>query len=177
MANPCACSLFLFLKHHPSFLSPRVISHFSSLPLRTFVFPTLHSVPSCLGLPPLLLSAGANAARKGSGPNTILISSTTLFKKPLKSQLLGAWCGRGNTLRALSMWWSRDGLARGDCGILAGTGVCGAETPGTLCSSHIPHIISHLCLLLQCAGKELKAVVDTGSQHNLMSSACLDRLG
>ncbi|NWZ35264.1 NRIP3 protein, partial [Brachypodius atriceps] len=29
----------------------------------------------------------------------------------------------------------------------------------------------------QCAGKELKAVVDTGSQHNLMSSACLDRLG
>ncbi|XP_031968676.1 nuclear receptor-interacting protein 3 isoform X2 [Corvus moneduloides] len=28
-----------------------------------------------------------------------------------------------------------------------------------------------------CAGKELKAVVDTGSQHNLMSSACLDRLG
>ncbi|NXI47134.1 NRIP3 protein, partial [Galbula dea] len=29
----------------------------------------------------------------------------------------------------------------------------------------------------QCAGKELKAMVDTGSQHNLMSSACLDRLG
>ncbi|XP_027634155.1 nuclear receptor-interacting protein 3 isoform X1 [Falco biarmicus] len=29
----------------------------------------------------------------------------------------------------------------------------------------------------QCAGKELKAVVDTGSQHNLISSACLDRLG
>ncbi|NXR55729.1 NRIP3 protein, partial [Hippolais icterina] len=29
----------------------------------------------------------------------------------------------------------------------------------------------------QCGGKELKAVVDTGSQHNLMSSACLDRLG
>ncbi|XP_062475805.1 nuclear receptor-interacting protein 3 isoform X1 [Pezoporus occidentalis] len=29
----------------------------------------------------------------------------------------------------------------------------------------------------QCAGKELKAVVDTGSQHNLMSSSCLDRLG
>uniref|UniRef100_A0A8C3J9G3 Nuclear receptor interacting protein 3 n=1 Tax=Calidris pygmaea TaxID=425635 RepID=A0A8C3J9G3_9CHAR len=29
----------------------------------------------------------------------------------------------------------------------------------------------------QCAGKELNAVVDTGSQHNLMSSACLDRLG
>ncbi|RLV97227.1 hypothetical protein DV515_00011887 [Chloebia gouldiae] len=29
----------------------------------------------------------------------------------------------------------------------------------------------------QCAGKELKAVVDTSSQHNLMSSACLDRLG
>ncbi|NXF01724.1 NRIP3 protein, partial [Smithornis capensis] len=29
----------------------------------------------------------------------------------------------------------------------------------------------------QCAGKELRAVVDTGSQHNLMSSACLDRLG
>ncbi|NWU88872.1 NRIP3 protein, partial [Upupa epops] len=29
----------------------------------------------------------------------------------------------------------------------------------------------------QCAGKELKAVVDTGLQHNLMSSACLDRLG
>ncbi|XP_039923695.1 nuclear receptor-interacting protein 3 isoform X1 [Hirundo rustica] len=29
----------------------------------------------------------------------------------------------------------------------------------------------------QCAGKELKAVVNTGSQHNLMSSACLDRLG
>ncbi|XP_017661553.1 PREDICTED: nuclear receptor-interacting protein 3 isoform X1 [Lepidothrix coronata] len=29
----------------------------------------------------------------------------------------------------------------------------------------------------QCAGQELKAVVDTGSQHNLMSSACLDRLG
>ncbi|KAM6394504.1 nuclear receptor-interacting protein 3 isoform 3-T3 [Pluvialis apricaria] len=29
----------------------------------------------------------------------------------------------------------------------------------------------------QCAGKELKAVVDTGSQHNLMSSACLERLG
>ncbi|KFQ18784.1 Nuclear receptor-interacting protein 3, partial [Merops nubicus] len=29
----------------------------------------------------------------------------------------------------------------------------------------------------QCAGKELKAVVDTGSQYNLMSSACLDRLG
>ncbi|GAB0189887.1 nuclear receptor-interacting protein 3 [Grus japonensis] len=31
--------------------------------------------------------------------------------------------------------------------------------------------------LIVCAGKELKAVVDTGSQHNLMSSACLDRLG
>ncbi|NXE49708.1 NRIP3 protein, partial [Casuarius casuarius] len=29
----------------------------------------------------------------------------------------------------------------------------------------------------QCAGKELKAVVDTGSQYNLISSACLDRLG
>ncbi|NXA11769.1 NRIP3 protein, partial [Sapayoa aenigma] len=29
----------------------------------------------------------------------------------------------------------------------------------------------------QCAGQELRAVVDTGSQHNLMSSACLDRLG
>ncbi|NWU15091.1 NRIP3 protein, partial [Cephalopterus ornatus] len=29
----------------------------------------------------------------------------------------------------------------------------------------------------QCAGQELKAVVDTGSQHNLMSSDCLDRLG
>ncbi|NXP09040.1 NRIP3 protein, partial [Thinocorus orbignyianus] len=29
----------------------------------------------------------------------------------------------------------------------------------------------------QCAGKELNAMVDTGSQHNLMSSACLDRLG
>ncbi|KGL84915.1 Nuclear receptor-interacting protein 3, partial [Tinamus guttatus] len=29
----------------------------------------------------------------------------------------------------------------------------------------------------QCAGKELKAVVDTGSQFNLISSACLDRLG
>ncbi|KAM9556242.1 nuclear receptor-interacting protein 3 isoform 2-T2 [Guaruba guarouba] len=29
----------------------------------------------------------------------------------------------------------------------------------------------------QCAGKELKAVVDTGSQHNLVSSSCLDRLG
>ncbi|NXN98193.1 NRIP3 protein, partial [Rhinopomastus cyanomelas] len=29
----------------------------------------------------------------------------------------------------------------------------------------------------QCAGKELKAVVDTGLQHNLMSSACMDRLG
>ncbi|XP_009903467.2 nuclear receptor-interacting protein 3 isoform X1 [Dryobates pubescens] len=29
----------------------------------------------------------------------------------------------------------------------------------------------------QCAGKELKAVVDTGSQHNFMSSACLDKLG
>lgn len=40
-----------------------------------------------------------------------------------------------------------------------------------------PHIISSLFLLLQCAGKELKAVVDTGSQHNLMSSACLERLG
>lgn len=40
-----------------------------------------------------------------------------------------------------------------------------------------PLIVSHLCLLLQCAGKELKAVVDTGSQHNLMSSACLERLG
>lgn len=176
MANPCAHSLFLFLKHYPSFPSPRVISHFSSLPPRSFVFPALHSGPSCLGLP-LLLSAGANAAGKGSGPNTMLISSTTLFKKPLKSQPLGAWCGRGDTLWALSMWWSRDGLARGGCGILAGTGVCGVETPGTLCSSHIPRIVSHLCLLLQCAGKELKAVVDTGSQHNLMSSACLDRLG
>ncbi|XP_021156209.1 nuclear receptor-interacting protein 3 isoform X2 [Columba livia] len=31
--------------------------------------------------------------------------------------------------------------------------------------------------LIMCAGQELKAVVDTGSQHNLMSSACLDRLG
>ncbi|XP_062433881.1 nuclear receptor-interacting protein 3 [Rhea pennata] len=29
----------------------------------------------------------------------------------------------------------------------------------------------------QCAGKELKAVVDTGSRYNLISSACLDRLG
>ncbi|NXG34416.1 NRIP3 protein, partial [Dromaius novaehollandiae] len=29
----------------------------------------------------------------------------------------------------------------------------------------------------QCAGKLLKAVVDTGSQYNLISSACLDRLG
>lgn len=53
----------------------------------------------------------------------------------------------------------------------------GPEILDTLCSSCTPHIISHLFLLLQCAGKELKAVVDTGSQHNLMSSACLDRLG
>uniref|UniRef100_A0A7M4DZV1 Nuclear receptor interacting protein 3 n=1 Tax=Crocodylus porosus TaxID=8502 RepID=A0A7M4DZV1_CROPO len=29
----------------------------------------------------------------------------------------------------------------------------------------------------QCAGKDLQAVVDTGCQHNLISSACLDRLG
>ncbi|KYO22048.1 nuclear receptor-interacting protein 3 isoform X1 [Alligator mississippiensis] len=29
----------------------------------------------------------------------------------------------------------------------------------------------------QCAGKDLRAVVDTGCQHNLISSACLDRLG
>ncbi|NWJ02414.1 NRIP3 protein, partial [Crypturellus undulatus] len=29
----------------------------------------------------------------------------------------------------------------------------------------------------QCAGKELKAVVDTGSQFNFISSACLNRLG
>ncbi|NXW60760.1 NRIP3 protein, partial [Eurystomus gularis] len=29
----------------------------------------------------------------------------------------------------------------------------------------------------QCVGKELKAVVDTGSHHNIMSTACLDRLG
>ncbi|XP_015719562.1 nuclear receptor-interacting protein 3 isoform X2 [Coturnix japonica] len=34
-----------------------------------------------------------------------------------------------------------------------------------------------LVVSCQCAGKELKAVVDTGSQHNLMSAACLDRLG
>ena len=96
MANPCAHSLVVFLKCHPSFLSPRVISHFSSLPPQSLVFPTLHDIPSCLGLP-LLLSAGANAARKGSGPNTMLFSSTTLFKKQLKSQLLGAWGGRGDT--------------------------------------------------------------------------------
>ncbi|XP_027708464.1 nuclear receptor-interacting protein 3 [Vombatus ursinus] len=29
----------------------------------------------------------------------------------------------------------------------------------------------------QCAGKDLKALVDTGCQHNLISSACVDRLG
>ncbi|XP_038620751.1 nuclear receptor-interacting protein 3 [Tachyglossus aculeatus] len=29
----------------------------------------------------------------------------------------------------------------------------------------------------QCFGKDLKAVVDTGCQYNLISSACLDRLG
>uniref|UniRef100_A0A8D0HG48 Nuclear receptor interacting protein 3 n=1 Tax=Sphenodon punctatus TaxID=8508 RepID=A0A8D0HG48_SPHPU len=29
----------------------------------------------------------------------------------------------------------------------------------------------------QCAGKDLKAVVDTGCQYNIISSACLDRLG
>lgn len=176
MANPCAHSLFVFLKCHPSFLSPRVILHFSSLPPRSFVFPPLHNIPSCLRLP-LLLSAGANAAGKCSGPNTILFSSTTLFKKQLKSKLLGGWGGQGDTLRALSVRWSRDGLVQGDVGISAETGVCRAETPDTLHSSRIPCIISHLCLLLQCAGKELKAVVDTGSQHNLMSSACLDRLG
>ncbi|XP_021258428.1 nuclear receptor-interacting protein 3 [Numida meleagris] len=34
-----------------------------------------------------------------------------------------------------------------------------------------------LMVRCQCAGKELKAVVDTGSQHNLMSASCLDRLG
>ncbi|POI28598.1 hypothetical protein CIB84_007652, partial [Bambusicola thoracicus] len=34
-----------------------------------------------------------------------------------------------------------------------------------------------LVVSCQCAGKELKAMVDTGSQHNLMSAACLDRLG
>uniref|UniRef100_A0A8C9FBG0 Nuclear receptor-interacting protein 3 n=1 Tax=Pavo cristatus TaxID=9049 RepID=A0A8C9FBG0_PAVCR len=34
-----------------------------------------------------------------------------------------------------------------------------------------------LVVSCQCAGKELKAVVDTGTQHNLMSAACLDRLG
>ncbi|XP_019375143.1 PREDICTED: nuclear receptor-interacting protein 3 isoform X2 [Gavialis gangeticus] len=31
--------------------------------------------------------------------------------------------------------------------------------------------------LILCAGKDLRAVVDTGCQHNLISSACLDRLG
>ncbi|KAM6274476.1 nuclear receptor-interacting protein 3 [Porphyrio hochstetteri] len=34
-----------------------------------------------------------------------------------------------------------------------------------------------IAVTCKCVGKELKAVVDTGSQHNLMSSACLDRLG
>ncbi|XP_006873090.1 PREDICTED: nuclear receptor-interacting protein 3 [Chrysochloris asiatica] len=29
----------------------------------------------------------------------------------------------------------------------------------------------------QCAGKDVKALVDTGCQHNLISSACVDRLG
>ncbi|KAF3830004.1 hypothetical protein GH733_001429 [Mirounga leonina] len=29
----------------------------------------------------------------------------------------------------------------------------------------------------QCAGKDLKALVDTGCQYNLISSACVDRLG
>lgn len=157
-----------------------------SFPKSNFTFllltPTLFYIssspqyPGCLGLP-LWLSAGANAAGKGSGPNTVLFSSTTLFKQQLKSQLLGAWGGRGDTLRALTVRWSGGGLARGGVGILAGTGVCRAETLDTLCSFCFPCIISCLCLLLQCAGKELKAVVDTGSQHNLMSSACLDRLG
>lgn len=30
---------------------------------------------------------------------------------------------------------------------------------------------------LQCAGKDVKALVDTGCQYNLISSACVDRLG
>ncbi|MBV96832.1 Nuclear receptor-interacting protein 3, partial [Eschrichtius robustus] len=29
----------------------------------------------------------------------------------------------------------------------------------------------------QCAGKDVKALVDTGCQYNLISSACVDRLG
>lgn len=29
----------------------------------------------------------------------------------------------------------------------------------------------------QCAGRDVKALVDTGCQHNLISSACVDRLG
>ncbi|KAK7811612.1 hypothetical protein U0070_006048, partial [Myodes glareolus] len=29
----------------------------------------------------------------------------------------------------------------------------------------------------QCAGKDMKALVDTGCQYNLISSACVDRLG
>ncbi|KAH0620900.1 hypothetical protein JD844_021785 [Phrynosoma platyrhinos] len=34
-----------------------------------------------------------------------------------------------------------------------------------------------LCFAQQCAGKELQVVVDTGCQRNIISSACLERLG
>lgn len=91
MVNPCARSLFVFLKCHPSFLSPRVISHFSSLPPHPFVLPTLHNIPSCLGLP-LLLSVGANAAGKGSGPTpcSLVTPSYSKSSSRVNSWVLGA---------------------------------------------------------------------------------------
>lgn len=65
---------------------------------------------------------------------------------------------------------------------------------GRLLSTHVFHLTSAACSLShssfasldpikesisfpQCAGKDVKALVDTGCQYNLISSACVDRLG
>ncbi|NXA34400.1 NRIP3 protein, partial [Eudromia elegans] len=60
-----------------------------------------------------------------------------------------------------------------------------SETPGKLhptqlggpCSADQEEEEELIVVSCQCAGKELRAVVDTGSRFNLISSACLRRLG
>uniref|UniRef100_A0A8D1B808 Achaete-scute family bHLH transcription factor 3 n=1 Tax=Sus scrofa TaxID=9823 RepID=A0A8D1B808_PIG len=50
---------------------------------------------------------------------------------------------------------------------------CSLDLPSLLLLWHLLKV----SFLSQCAGKDVKALVDTGCQYNLISSACVDRLG
>lgn len=74
----------------------------------------------------------------------MLFCSTTSLKKQLKGQRLGAWGGQGDTLWALSMRRSGDGLGPGDVGVSLGSGDPGHPVL-------IPHPTHHLPSLLALA--------------------------